>query len=269
MKSRSSTMKNCVAVFSLTAVALTLAACNGSSGDTPPDTGNFRSVNAIADSSSMNVAITNATGFNDVTFGNGTEFHVIPDGSYDVTLTVQPAASGSSAVTVKDPSINISHNNITDVLAIGAAATPHYLTVVTNNSDPAANMANVEFIEAAFGSAVNIDNIYLLPPGSGAAAVVGTDPFTTVESSLDSSPTSPAYNTPKAITGGSYEIVITNGDGLVLYDSGSGAGVTLAAGQNIQIVLMDSTSDDTASPLFLYQMNGSGSNYSTLQSGAQ
>jgi hypothetical protein len=219
------------------AACLALGACGGGSNNsTAPLTGELRVVNGIPESDGLDSSIDN------VPFASGTVFHQasginspVPEGSYNAQFTVTSGSSssgsgGSASFTVDN--VAIAQNQLNTVFTAG--------TVEQNNltgfpapvslAAPASGQFAAQFVNGALSASNGASlNFYVVAPGTTVGS--STTPAATLAYG--------AYSQPLAYNSGSYELVVTDSGGGVLYDSGS-SGVPLPPNGNVlQIAVLD------------------------------
>jgi len=227
---------------------LALAACsndNNSSNSTPPLTGAFALINGTSDSDGLKADVSNIPTIGPIDFGGTSGITILPLGSYKVQLT--PGASGSSAFTVDN--VSIDGNNLTTVVSYGtlAASTQNGLTAEVSLSAPASGQATVQPVNASLQNDANL-YFYFVTPG---AVITSTTPTLTAKFGAATPSQSlalpagkyeiKAYPLPVCVTQVCPAIGVAGHTG---FDSGP-AGVTLpsADGANVfQLVAIDATS---------------------------
>lgn len=149
----------------LCAAAVIMAACSGkdSTNVTGPNggTARVRFVNAISDTSGLNLTVGDTGAFSAVRFGStttGGSYVTVPAGNDSLYIR---AAGNNSLVT------SLAHNltaggDYTVVLS-GSAAAPNVLVLSDTNTAPASGNAAFRFVNAAYGNP-NMD-VYVTAPG--------------------------------------------------------------------------------------------------------
>lgn len=229
---------------------LGLAACTGKN-NTPPFTGAVRLGNGITDSNGLNMSISNIGTFSGIGRGTASGITDAPVGSYKAQLT-------SNSVTFTVDGVGVDHNNVTTVFGYGAigAGTQGGFPAEESIVAPGSGQAVVQTVHAALlasTSAASL-NFYFIKPGVCSTAVSGA----TANGSA-AFKDSPASFT---LTGGIYEICITDAGGTVLFDSGP-AGILLpTSGSNVfQIAAYDAPGGTLdGSKLVLSLLDNSGGN---------
>jgi len=217
------------------ATLLGLFACSNNNNSTPPFTGAFRLVNGTTDSTSISASAT--SGFTSVggNFDSAGSTVNPPEGSYNVQLT----ESGASGPFTTVDNVQIQHNNVTTLYTYGTigGGTANGFAVEENLTAPSGSNFTFQFVNDTTQSATATLDVYLVTPGAG---ISGAQPVASVNAG--------AASTATPISGGKYEIIVTNGTSII-YDSGSGqAGVVLPNTDTnvIQIGALDATAAQAA-----------------------
>lgn len=205
-----------------------LAACGGGGVDLP--FGEVRVVNAISDSSSLDAnAVNLPSDINNIAVNTASGFRTVPDGSFNLNLTVNTA---SSPLGFNFDNVDIDRDAETSVYFPGKVVDGSYDTngfqVKNALAGIGTGQAEIQTVHAASNLPVSI-SLYLNAPTDVA---IGGTPIT-----VD-------YKTgavPAAIASGAYRLRVTAvGSPVVLFDSGP-TGVTLAADARLQIAVLNKT----------------------------
>jgi hypothetical protein len=256
--------------------ALVLSACGGDN-NTPPGTGAFRLVDGISDSVGITASAT--SGFpstQPATFDSASSIVDVPEGSYNVQLTSNGGSSGGSSSSSSSSSsggssssssssgssssssssggagagndqfttvnnVSVDHNNLTTLYTYGSVlgGTANGFAVEENIGQPPSGDFTFQFVNDTSQVATSTLNVYLVAPGTG--SVSGAQPVATVNAQ--------AASQANPFTSGTYEIIVTNGLGIVMYDSGkNNSGIVLPTANSnvIQIGALDATASQSA-----------------------
>lgn len=213
----------------VTGLALALAACGGGdiSGSSNSAAGGFRAVNGILDSTGMTATINGGT-TGSASFGGVTSNYVVPAGTYATTLST----NGDS---YSIGNLSIANNVLTTVFGTGSVggSLGGFATGQLLSTPPTGEFA-LEFVHAAYAESQSVSKLefYLVTPGAGTSGATPTAvSYGSASSSVD-------------VASGTYEIIVTDSSGNVVFDSGS-SGVTLpisgSSGQYLNIAALDAT----------------------------
>ena len=231
------------------AALLGLGACSNSNNSTPPETGAVRTANGITDSPGLDVSVSNVATFSGIAFDSASGLTDVPLGSYNSQLT-------SNSVQFSVNNVGIDHNNVTTIFAYGATGNGSQggFPVEESIVAPTNGQAVVQPVHDALSASATAPtlSVYLVTPGAGTA---GATPLTATFATSTAS---------SAITGATYEIIVSSG-AAVLFDSGpKGIALPGAGGANVyQIAAVDASSAQTTrygSTLTLILMDNTGGN---------
>lgn len=205
-------------------LALVLSACGGSDlNSSLSSAGGVRAVNGIADSSGLVLSF-NGGSTGSASFGAATANFVAATGSYAATLS-------SNGDTFSIGNISIADDQLTVVFGTGLISGTHGgFAVMASLAPPPSGQFRLELAHAAYAESQSVRqfNYYLVAPGAGISGATPT--------AVDYGAASAAANLPD----GSYEIVVTDTSGKVVFDSGP-KGVTLplpSSNSNAGVVLI-------------------------------
>jgi hypothetical protein len=215
---------------------LGLTACGGGSNDTPPLTGAVRVANGITDSSGLDMTIGDSTKFSSIGTAAASDIAYLPInaiGSYDAKLS-----SNSAAFTVTG--IPVDQDKVTTIFAYGVIGSGTQGGFFAEMSLDAPNSGQfvVQPVHAALTASFNALslNFYLVKPGVCSGAIEGV--------TANGSATFRASAALFTLTGGVYEICVTDAAGTVLFDSGpSGVAFPTGNANVFQIAVYDAPSD--------------------------
>ncbi|MBL6750134.1 MAG: DUF4397 domain-containing protein [Nevskia sp.] len=211
-----------------------LSACSNSNNNTAPLAGDLRVVNGVPDSNGLNSSINDASVASGTPFGQSSGLNAIPEGGYTVQL--QTGNGNGGTLTGNANSVSIDHNNITTVYAYGSVANANLAGFAAEESvAPPSSSTNfvLQFADAAYaatGSGSGSLNVIMVAPGSGIGGVTPTAvPFGHA-------------TTAGNVAAGTYEIIVTDGGGATVYDSGP-AGIALPPTNTnvVQIGIVDTS----------------------------
>lgn len=248
-------MKKTHLIALLATATLALAACNNDNS-TPPLTGGFRVVNGVTDSSAMNVDLATVGTANAIPYGNSSATSTVPQGSYDATIK----PTGNSAQNYKVTGVPITSDTFTTVLTYGTVAngTASGFKAPQSIAKPTSGTFAVEFLHDAYNesAAAPVLNFYIVTPGAGIAGA------TPVATTFATPPTNTRVEFP--INSGGYELVVTDANGLVVFDSGT-TPVQLLTDPDanvLQIAAVDKATGSVAvSPITLLVMDNLGAHF--------
>lgn len=212
-----------------------LAACGGNGVDLP--FGDFRVVNAISDSTSLDAnAVNLPSDIDAIAVNTASGFRTAPDGSFNLNLTVN-AAGGPLGFNFND--VDVDRDAETTVYLPGKIVDGSYDTNGFQVGNPKAGIgtgqAEIQTVHAASNLPVAI-SLYINLPAD--ATISGT-------------PITVDYKTgavPVGIASGAYRLRVTAlGSPVVMFDSGP-VGVTLAADARLQIAALNTTDPTGAAP---------------------
>lgn len=212
-----------------------LAACGGDGIDLP--FGDFRVVNAISDSTSLDAnAVNLPSDIDAIAVNTASGFRTAPDGTFNLNLTVN-AAGGPLGFNFNN--VDVDRDVETSIYLPGKIVDGSYDTngfqVQNALAGIGTGQAEIQPVHAASNVPVSI-SLYLNLP---------TDEV------ISGTPISVDYKTgavPGGVASGAYRLRITAlGSPVVLFDSGP-VGVTLAADARLQIAVLNVTDATGASP---------------------
>lgn len=224
-------MKKIISIRSLPLLILAasgLAACGGGGINLP--FGEFRVVNGISDSSSLDAKSVNLpSDINNITVNTASGFRTAPDGSFNLNLTVNTA---TGPLGFNFDNVDIDRDAETSIYFPGKVVDGSYnsngFQVKNAVAGIGTGQAEIQPVHAASNLPVSI-SLYLNAPA---------DP------TISGTPITLNYKTgatPSQIASGSYRLRITAlGSPLVVFDSGA-TGVTLAANARLQIAALNQT----------------------------
>ncbi|MDI3258254.1 MAG: hypothetical protein QJR02_00805 [Sinobacteraceae bacterium] len=239
-------MKHALPLATLVAL-LGLTACNGNT--TAPFSGEARAVNGITDSNGLDTSISNIQIASNTPFGSATGINSpIPEGSYKAQLT-------SNSVTFTVDNVSIDHNHVTTVFAagqIGNGSETGFAAEEALNA-PTNGQAVVQPVNAALQATGK--------SGSLTFRFVPTNNPSSATSLTAQYGTSPAS---AALTGGTYEIIVSDG-ATTVFDSGpQGIALPSSNGGNVfQVAAIDAGSSNQSkygSSIALLLMDDKGQN---------
>lgn len=234
------------------AFTLGLSACSNDNS-TPPGTGYFRTVNAVADSTSMNVDLGNVGSLSSIPNNDASGVVTVPKGSYDATL--KPTSNSSQDYKVTG--VPIDTDNVTTVVAYGSVSGGTASGFKTQESISApSNTANfaVQFVNGSYATSVAGTTLtfYIVQPGS----TIAQSQANTV--SFGQSPARVEF----PIASAGYELVIQGPGGTTLYDSGTGAALLQNGANVLQIIAVDAASGSSGvSPLAVIVADNKGAHF--------
>lgn len=211
----------------LVVAAIGLAACDG--GVNLPF-GEFRVVNGISDSSSLDAKSVNLpSDINNITVNTASGFRTAPDGSFNLNLTVNTAAS---PLGFNFDNVDIDRDAETSIYFPGKVVDGSYNT----------NGFQVKNALAGIGTGqTEIQPVHAASNLPGSISLYINLP---TDLTVSGTPITLDYKTgatPSQIASGSYRLRITAlGSPIVVFDSGS-TGVTLAANARLQIAALNQT----------------------------
>jgi hypothetical protein len=229
-----------------------LTACGGGDNNTPPLTGAIRVANGIADSSGLDMSISNATSFTDIGVNSASGIKYLPVSavvSYEATLT-----TNSTSFTVGG--ISVDQDKVTTVFAYGemGSGTQGGFPAEMSLGAPANGQSVVQPVHAALltsATALSL-NFYFVKPSACSSAIAGA--------TANGSATFKASPASFALASGTYEICVTDAAGTVLFDSGPMGFVLPFSNANVfQIAAYDAPSgkgNGSALMLSLLDNNG-------------
>ena len=232
------------------AALLGLTACSDNNS-TPPFTGAVRVGNGITDSNGLDMSVSDIATFSGIERGTASGITYSPTGSYKAQFT-------SNGVTFTVDGVGIDHNNVTTVFtygAIGNGSQGGFAAEEALNA-PIKGQSVVQPVHAALlasASAASL-NFYFVKPGACSSAVSGA--------SANATATFKTSSGSFALSGGSYEICVTDSGGTVLFDSGP-TGITLpTTNANVfQIAVYDAPAGKgNGSALMLSLLDNNGGN---------
>lgn len=212
-----------------------LAACGGNGVDLP--FGDFRVVNAISDSTSVDANTVNLPSDIDaIAVNTASGFRTAPDGSFNLNLTVN-AAGGPLGFNFDG--VDVDRDAETTIYLPGKVVDGSYDTNGFQVGNPKAGIgtgqAEVQAVHAASNLPVTI-SLYLNLP---------------TDATISGTPISVDYRSgalPVGIAGGAYRLRVTALDSsVVVFDSGP-VGVTLAADARLQIAALNVADATGAAP---------------------
>lgn len=227
----------CKLISGLICVLLSaLSACSDNNG-TAPFAGGLRAANGITDSSGLDVELTGIsvpTDLQNIAFNSGSHIAQIPEGNYRANLSSGNSGGGAADFTVDN--IAIDHNHVDTIFAYGRVAdnTANGFTADQALNPPDKGNFMIQFVNAAYAESLTPQGqtltFSLVVPGSSSA---GSAPYS-VEVPFGSSTAS------VAISAGTYEIIVKDAGGGLVFDSGQ-QGIQLpAGGANVfQAALLD------------------------------
>jgi hypothetical protein len=200
------------------AALLALTACGGGDNNTPPLTGGVRVGNGITDSTGLDMSITNVTTFSGIGVDTASGINYVPISavvSYEATLT-------SNGATFSVGGIGADQDKVTTVFAYGemGSGTQGGFPAEESLDAPASGQFVVQPVHAApltSSTALSL-NFYFVKPSTCSTAIVGA--------TANGSATFRASPASFALTGGTYEICVTDAGGTIVFDSGP-TGITL------------------------------------------
>lgn len=243
--------------------SLLLAACGGdnSISNVFGAAGKFRVVNGISDSTSIDVSAPNVpSDLNNIAVNSASGFRTVPASSFNVQAKINTSSGSQPTYTLNN--VQVSSGQETTTYFTGKISDGSYASAsgggffVQNGAGSIAS-GNVEVtaVHAASAAAQQV-NIYVTAP---TAAVPATPTF-----QVNYKFSGPVTQ----IAGGSYRIRVslTSAPTTIVFDSGT-TGITLAAGQRLQIAALNETDTTKNSPILLYVIPSDGSAATTLHNG--
>ena len=233
----------------LAAAAGSLSACGGTLGGLPA--GNLRVVNGISDSTSLDARAANLpSDINNVTVNTASGFRTVPDSSFNLAVTVNTASGSQPAFTFNNVSID---RNVDSTVYLPGR--------ISDNSFGSAAAFQVDNPNATITTGqVELQPVHASSAGPASISLYVTAPSVTTIAGL--TPINLNYRqagAPTQIAGGSYRLRVTaQGSPTVVFDSGT-TGVTLAAGQRLQVAALNETDTTRASSIFLLAIPSDGS----------
>lgn len=201
----------------------------------------LRVVHAVADAPAVNVLANGAVLLDGVPYGVASGLLAVDPGTYSVQ--VDGIVPGGVATVVGPADIQLSDDEITNVLAINTLAAIEPLIVTTPDTQVAANEVRLTVVHAA--AAAPAVDVYVTDPAASLTTPVGTFAF---KETLG----------PVTVPSGNYRIQVTlAGDSAVIFDSGDG-GLALAGGADLFVTAIANTGPGS-SPIHLLVDDGSGS----------
>jgi len=247
-------MKHQRAVTIVVTALIGLSACGGGDNNTPPLTGAIRIGNGIADSSGLDMSISNTTSFTAIGVDAASTISYIPVSavqSYNATL-----ASNSATFTVSG--ISIDQDHVTTLFTYGeiAAGTQGGFPAEIALGTPVGGEAAVQPVHAALLASTTALSLsfFFVTPGVCATAIAGA--------TANGSATFKASPGSFVLATGTYEICITDAAGTVLFDSGpTGMALPLANADVFQLAVYDAPSGmGNGSALMLSLLDNAGGN---------
>lgn len=247
-------MKHQRTVIIVATALIGLSACGGGDSNTPPLTGAIRIGNGIADSSGLNMSITDTTSFTAIGVDAASSIGYIPVSavvSYNASLT-----SNGTSFTVGG--ISIDQDHVTTIFTYGemAAGTQGGFPAEIALGTPVGGQAAVQPVHAALltsTTALSL-NFYFVKPGICSTAIAGA--------AANGAATFKASPGSFVLTTGTYEICVTDAAGTVLFDSGpTGIALPLANADVYQLAAYDAPSGKgNGSTLMLSLLDNAGGN---------
>jgi Domain of unknown function (DUF4397) len=221
------------------ALALALAACNGSSpnsgsmGSSTPAmtaTAKVQVIHASPDAPAVNVLLDGAKAVSSLDYGLATPFLQVPATTH--SIEVDALLPGGATTQVIGPgTITTAANRLYTVLAVGRVGGLDAL-VVSDDDTPVPNGSTRLRVVHAAPAAPKVD-VYLTAPGVPLTGQTPVGSFS-FKQTLG----------PAQVASGSYEIRVTpTGSQTVVYDSGT---VTLPSGGNLTVAAIENTTTGTA-----------------------
>lgn len=219
-------------------VAITLAGCGGGGIQLP--LGDFRVVNAVSDSTSLDARASGVpSDINNIAVNTASGFRTAPDGSFDLSVTLNTSSGSRPQYSVRN--IDIDRDSETTIYLPGRIADSTYLTAPFQvvNSTGAIGTGQFDFRAVHAASDVTTPiSIYLTSPDT--ISLANVTPITLAYR---------ASSTPAQISGGSFRLRVTaQGSATVIFDSGL-TGITLAPGSRLQIAAINETDVARGSPI--------------------
>lgn len=213
-------MKYYLAPTLVGAAYFALAACHDT---TPPLSGALRLANGITDSNDLGMTISSLETFNSIAVDTASGITYAPQGSYDAELT-------SNGVTFDENNISVDHDRVTTVFAHGTigSGTQAAFSVEESLDSPADGQAKLQPVYAALAASATAPSLefYFAKPGVCATAVAGASANVTSAFGATAATIS--------LTGGIYEICVTDEGGKLLFDSGP-TGIALPTSSSIDV----------------------------------
>ncbi|MHA2705424.1 DUF4397 domain-containing protein [Vibrio owensii] len=223
---------------------LGIAAC-GSDSDSI-EYSNLQAVHASADAPLANVWINDEAALTGVDYGVGSGYVRVPEGANSVQVDVQ-LPGGEVATVVDRTTLDLDSDLNYTAFVVGdasGASNPVEPLIVTRSASSMAdaNSLDVQVVHAASG--VPAVDLYVTEPG---AALADSSPITNLayKASTD------VLNIPA----GDYQVRLAVGD-IVVFDSGT---IPLPANANLTIAAINTGDSNSASPVKLMVLDGSGS----------
>lgn len=199
---------------------LALTACHDT---TPPLSGALRLANGITDSSDLGMTISSLDTFNSIAVDTASGITYAPQGTYDAELT-------SNDVTFDANNISVDHDRVTTVFAYGTvgSGTQAAFSVEESLDSPADGQAKLQPVYAALAASATAAslNFYFVKPGVCATATAGASANVTSAFGATAATIS--------LTGGTYEICVTDEGGTLVFDSGP-TGLALPTSSSIDV----------------------------------
>jgi hypothetical protein len=239
-------------VIATLAATVVLGACN--SNGTLIGTGEFRVVNGVTTSTSMNVDLASVGSAGGIIYGDASGKVVVPQGSYDATIK----PTGTSAQNYKVTGVPITGDTITTVLTYGSPGSASGFKAPQQIDTPAAGTLAVEFLHDAKAESAIAPNLnfYMVAAGAGPAGALAT----TVAFAVP--PTNTRVSIPVSATG--YELIVKDAaTGTIVFDSGATAVNLHDANANVlQIVAVDKDpASSKVSPVQIVVMDNEGNHF--------
>jgi hypothetical protein len=231
------------------AILLGLDACGDNK--TPPFTGAVRVGNGITDSNGLDMSVANIAAFSGIGVDTASGISDAPEGSYKAQLS-----SNSIGFTVDG--LSVDHNNVTTVFAYGAigSGTQGGFAAEESIVAPSSGQAVLQAVHAALAASATAPslNFYFVTPGVCSSAIAGAGPNSTAKFA--------ASTGSFTLSGGSYEICVTDAAGTVLFDSGpKGIALPGSQGNVFQLAAYDAPSGKgSGSSLVLSLLDNGGGN---------